>query len=109
MEPITLRSSCPATGLNYYIVDPKGDLYTCWSNIGLKQFSIGNLTTGTKLESNYINWLSVKYPEKCKECKLLPVCQSGCPYNIVHNNTPKCNVNAKNLVEVLKAKCRKAN
>lgn len=76
---------CGADSINTYVIDPKGDIYKCWTDMGIKKYSIGNLydnknNIGTRFEtlSTYLLY-DPTVDNECNECKVLPVCMGGCP------------------------------
>ncbi|MBF0205833.1 MAG: SPASM domain-containing protein [Oligoflexia bacterium] len=94
---------CGAITLNTVVVDPDGYLYTCWNDVGLPEKKIGDVSTGMVMGKNYIDWLSIDYPDKCKLCNLLPICASGCPYHRLRNgNTAECIYQTLSFKENLK-------
>lgn len=91
-----LCNSCSATGLGTYVIDSEGYIYKCWDEIEIKEQSIGNVKTGLKVNNRLLKWINSDFPDICKECKLLPVCGSECPFVIIQNSNFKCNY--KNLI-----------
>jgi len=88
---------CVANRLTSFIVDPDGDLYKCYSEIGEKRASIGNVIgfegRGDKCRTREIRWITwepFSYPD-CQSCKVLPICTGGCPYGpIAKGQQPTC-------------------
>lgn len=78
--PNTSIISCPATGLSSFVIDSTGLIYRCWDEIENKAQSIGNVKDGLIINKRFIDWLELELPEKCNNCKLLPVCHAGCPF-----------------------------
>lgn len=76
---------CCAEVANSFVVDFEGYFYKCWNEVGNIKSSIGNLNDENLDLLNYKEavWL-LRNPlmvPKCKECKILPICMGGCPYN----------------------------
>lgn len=97
--PTRPKISCSAITESYYVVDPQGDIYTCWILIGNKNRAIGNLRDSEKLidnNSEKLRWLSVDFPTECKSCILLPLCQGGCPLHCF-NGKFECRYSANSL------------
>ncbi len=90
---------CNAASVNTFVIDSDGDMYKCMEEIGDKERSIGSLAgaarTGNRQQKmQEIRWLTWEPFEfsACRECKLLPICQGGCPYQgmFVQDNVPHC-------------------
>jgi uncharacterized protein len=97
-KPTTLF--CSALTTNAFVVDPEGYLYTCWSNVGRKEKSVGTLDKGAVLNREYLDWLSLEHPEGCKSCTYLPVCHGGCPLERMKNgNKANCGYNTVSMKE----------
>lgn len=79
--PAVELGSCTACLNDSFVIDPEGMLYKCWSDIGLKDWVVGDVKEGVskwKIVSEYmIN--SDKFADpKCLECKIFPICKGGC-------------------------------
>lgn len=94
---------CAALQLHSFVIDPEGNLYKCWEEIGLADKSVGSIFDGFKLNNRAVQWLNLKLPKDCLICKIRPICQSGCAYGRMENgNTPKCEPVTFNYKEILK-------
>lgn len=67
------------------VIGTEGEIYKCLDTIGEKEWIVGHITDASDLPdvSWYQDWLSWE-PSKssdCKDCKLLPLCNGGCPHN----------------------------
>ena len=90
--------ACAANQINSLVVDPDGDLYKCWSEIGEKTARIGNITSFNRRSQSErmheIRWLTWEPFERadCLACKFLPLCMGGCSYRSLFANTgrPDC-------------------
>ncbi|WP_101773314.1 radical SAM/SPASM domain-containing protein [Peptostreptococcus faecalis] len=73
---------CGAVTANAYIVDPSGDLYKCWDEIGRNEGKIGNLKEDLNFNKcfSYYNNYDPLSSKKCLECEILPICMGGCPF-----------------------------
>lgn len=93
-----IAHACGANRVNSYVIGPDGDMYKCWSEIGDKPASIGNITDfkqRTKQERMHeIRWLTWEPFEyaNCVACKMLPICMGGCGYRamFVNKDRPDC-------------------
>ena len=90
-------SYCGAVMPGSFVIDPEGLVYKCWNDIGIKDYSIGDingLIDGGLAEefacSEWGGYSQMNY-EACRECELLPVCAGGCPHEAVHyGKKPAC-------------------
>lgn len=74
---------CGAVTNNSFVIDPNGNLYKCWDEIGRKKGCIGNVTDGIELNNTVIYYGAYNPVEdnQCRKCNLLPICMGGCPYS----------------------------
>ena len=93
---------CSAVRTGNYVVDPDGDLYTCWNLVGQKEKKIGNIIQKNSMNTEYIKWLLHEPIGRCLSCKLLPACSGGCPYQAIINGKSKCDMTLKNYKDTLK-------
>lgn len=82
--PALSYNHCVADTVNGYTVDPRGDLFKCWNDVGRKELSFGNILAPeeaiiSREENFYGHILSGPFSTPCRECKLMPVCMGGCP------------------------------
>lgn len=97
---------CGAVSPSSLVIDPLGDLYKCWNEIGRKDRSVGTVTAGISY-----NWVLGDYMsydpfnnEKCTDCSVMPACLGGCPYVAKLKQEPRCDsirYNAKHLMQLL--------
>lgn len=86
---------CGANRCSAFTVDPAGNLYKCWAEIGDPTKSIGHInekqTREQRLrEIKWLNWEPFAYPD-CAACQLLPVCMGGCGYQALYTGRlPEC-------------------
>ena len=90
--------ACGANRMNAFVVDPDGDMYKCWSEIGDKPARIGNIIDFGKRsndermqEIRWLTWEPFDYSD-CLNCKVLPICMGGCGYRamFVNKDRPDC-------------------
>lgn len=86
--PNSLLGYCGAVSVNSHIIDPEGNLYRCWNQIGREEYSIGKLALGLNYSKDLTKWLlyTAFNNSECKECKMMPICYGGCPYHVMNNN-----------------------
>jgi uncharacterized protein len=80
--------NCWAITRNTFSVTPSGDVYKCGSFAGDPKLRDGYLDLETeeiRLGYNAVEWLAWDPFDdaKCRDCKMLPICFGGCPYNQV--------------------------
>ncbi len=95
-------SICGAVSNNSYVIDPLGNLYKCWNEIGRIENSVGNVWGDVKKEISY-RWNSYnpEFYSECKTCKVYPICMGGCPYKNIVNGVKVCNTLKYNLEAML--------
>lgn len=80
---------CDADYVNGFVIDAEGYLYKCWQDIGIRHKSCGNVKK-TSQDYSHLYYEYMTYDatndEKCKTCKMLPVCMGGCPFDRVRGN-----------------------
>ncbi|MBS4534520.1 SPASM domain-containing protein [Clostridium sp. D2Q-14] len=100
-KPVSLP--CGAVRKNNYLIDPRGDLFKCWNQIGMRQYSVGNVNDKVRFNNEHNSWLLSEYGDKCIKCKNLPICQGGCPYNKrLNNGDSVCQHTMVNYKEIIK-------
>lgn len=93
--PTRKGTFCCTDSKNSYVIDYNGFLYKCWSDIGIKEYSIGSLN-----DTDIVNTYTPRLIEyliydptsdlKCSNCKILPLCMGGCPKARIENNESRC-------------------
>ncbi len=82
---------CTAEGSHGYVIDPDGDLYKCWLDVGNKSLKCGSIDKPFLVTAEYARWVLSELPQKCKECEYLPICCGGCAAHRVRNGgEPHC-------------------
>lgn len=77
---------CTADHHNAWVIDSYGYLYKCWSDIGIAERRMGSINNGCTVPVNYSRLhdyalFDPTVDEECSECKYLPICMGGCPFN----------------------------
>lgn len=85
-------SICGAVSYNSLVVDPSGDLYKCWDNIGNTDYVAGNIFEGIYPNNNYLKWLAYNPldDQECQCCSYLPICMGGCPHKRIKLDRKTC-------------------
>lgn len=78
---------CMARHANSYLIGPGGYVYKCWHDLGDYNLSIFNINNAKQqnidLISRYMIGSDLTNQEKCKKCKMLPLCMAGyCVKNV---------------------------
>lgn len=82
---------CCAVSKDNVIIDPLGDIYKCWNEIGDINAKIGDINSGVSFKINYTKWLNYNFGgNECSKCKILPVCLGGCPFRYINNGERMC-------------------
>ena len=101
--PPSIQYLCGAVALNNFIIDPSGDLYKCWDEIGRETEKIGDVENGLLNNGNLEKWLLYDpfKASECRDCSVLPVCLGGCPYYNRVTSKTKCATIKSNYTELL--------
>jgi len=100
--PSSMFGICGAVSVGSYVVDPLGDLYKCWDEVGRKDFSVGNIWKGPVLNNvmaSYMNFEAAS-DEKCSSCPVLPACLGGCPNQKIRAGVSRCSSIERNSQDV---------
>lgn len=82
---------CCAVGINSYVVDPLGDLYKCWDDIGRSERKVGSIFEHPMLNTNMIRWMSYEPNDaECRDCFAFPMCMGGCPNHALNGGVKHC-------------------
>ena len=108
--PIKHNGECIARQIHGYLIDPRGDIYKCWTDTGKKTEAVGNVSDQTSINTTkltrYLTGADVFDKEECQKCFFLPVCGGGCPHLSIKkmiNNYPVdlCHIAKNNLEDFL--------
>jgi radical SAM protein with 4Fe4S-binding SPASM domain len=84
---------CEAMREHSYTIDPIGDIYKCAILSGRKEYAIGNIAdnlTEVYFSPQNVSFMTIEMPDKCKECKYIPICGGGCRNGAI---SQKANIN----------------
>ncbi|HLP59095.1 MAG TPA: SPASM domain-containing protein [Candidatus Deferrimicrobium sp.] len=104
------KQECMARHINSYLVAPNGDLFKCWTDIGVKEKAVGNLNQKGGLNNTILTrYLTGADPfdePKCQRCFYLPICEGRCPHFALKNKFENaqidlCHISKGNLKEFL--------
>lgn len=89
----TIPSPCPLGGClrkGDVVIGTKGEIYKCLDTVGDAQWITGHISdVNESIDANwYQDWLSWEPSDNttCKECKLQPLCNGGCPHNALFSS-----------------------
>ena len=99
-SPSYCRLVCASNAL----IGPNGELYKCDQSIGNPDHVIGNVVDGYYFNKAFDDFCNVNHFEKCKVCKIFPICLSGCKSacNNLGENAIDCDGLLLSLKTVLK-------
>jgi uncharacterized protein len=82
--PIKVSGECMARKLYGYLIDARGDIYKCWSDVGDNNEAVGNISNMNSINSikltRYLTGADPFDKQECQNCFFLPVCSGGCPH-----------------------------
>jgi len=101
--PTAIMGYCGAVSINSFVIDPNGDLYKCWNEVGRIENSVGSLYSGLKSSFRNCKWLlyDAFNDNDCADCKMLPVCFGGCAHKALYTTSDKCKSTKYNLDKML--------
>ena len=90
--PTRRLNACCADYTNAFVINADGEMYKCWSDIGIKCYSIGNVSNGKRNLMNEILYLKddPTQDRECCNCKFLPICLGGCPHERREKSEDRC-------------------
>lgn len=101
--PKLVANNCCADSANSLVIDPEGNLYKCWSDIGISEYCLGNLSESINNRSRIYEYAlyDPTMDEECKNCSILPICMGGCPRRRIDNLVDRCSPYKYNLESCL--------
>ena len=95
LYPFPHTNACGADSTRSIVIAPDGALYKCWNDIGIKEYSIGNINEAEpQYSERYYDYMmyDATADERCKDCKILPICMGGCPHRRMDNSPARCSL-----------------
>jgi len=78
--PKSYSIECESRHKNDFVIDPVGNLYKCWEDIGIEKNIVGNLKEPLNInDEKYLIQADPLTNDQCIKCKYLPICGGGCP------------------------------
>ncbi len=113
--PLPMGNYCGADHTQSYVIDAKGDMYKCWSDIGIMERRMGTVkewvdpqkrsdisdAQSQQIISSYMLYDPTE-DEKCGACRFMPICMGGCPHSRIEKNQ-SCEQYRYDLSEYLQA------
>lgn len=82
--PAKVGGECMARKIYGYLIDARGDIYKCWTDVGNKNEIVGNVSNNSSVNTTkltrYLTGADPLDKQACQECFFLPVCAGGCPH-----------------------------
>ncbi len=87
---------------NSFCIGPKGELYKCEHHFGDEGKVIGNVSCGVCGGDFYKKYIKMPISNKCKRCKLYPICLGGCPNERFNKQDVNCEYTEQYVIEKIK-------
>jgi len=106
----SMTGVCQVDSLNSFVVDPRGQLYKCWAELGTTAPPVGQLTDPSTWPRHRVGALAQRDPfddPGCVTCLLLPMCLGGCPKTREvgrATGSPECPPFRHNITELVQAR-----
>ena len=78
-----------------YAIGPQGEIYTCEHDLGINEKVVGDIKNGLYYTEYHKKFLELNLSDKCKMCKLLPLCLGGCPSVRYNSGKEECCINER--------------
>lgn len=94
---------CCADSFQSFVIDPDGNMYKCWDDVGYVEKSFKNILTHSYNMNNEFDYIlyDVTKNINCSKCNVLPICMGGCPHKRLQY-TNECDDYKFNLERILK-------
>lgn len=87
--PFIRDNICMAQHVNSFVIDPKGNVFKCWLDIGKKDRIVSNINGKGMINGGvFIKYLvscNPYYDSKCQKCRIFPICGGGCQHDRIEN------------------------
>ncbi len=92
--PHEREKGCMVCMNNSFVIGPSGEMYKCWSDFNNPDRIVGSIRnkkiTNSTLISRYTFESTIYSDNRCKDCKLFPVCYGGCSWFRYNNKYNDC-------------------
>lgn len=94
---------CGQHCMNIFCVGAKGELYKCEHDFGVQAHIVGDIRSGLYHNKYFNEFMEQPLPDKCRNCKILPVCMAGCPHRRLElHQEVECEHTIQGLIEKVK-------
>lgn len=99
---------CGVYSSQNFVINWDGDIFKCWSDIGNKNYSIGNINNilPSSIQNKRYSIQDI-FKGECSECNILPICAGGCPHLFLKEQKRNCSIYKFKLKEILEEKILK--
>lgn len=96
--------SCGLMKSKNQVIGPDGELYYCEHDLGISSRIIGDVRNGIYFNEYFMGKLHPIHLEKCRDCKIFPLCLTGCQSEVEQFSRPNeyCETKVKSLFKYLK-------
>lgn len=108
LYPRPLFGECSARHITSFVIGPKGELYKCWNDIGIKEKTIGTVKDVSLSHELLLKYLLENDPlsdVNCEDCFCFPICEGGCPYKRIYQKDSQesfCKAKKEGVIDKLK-------
>ncbi|SCL91866.1 radical SAM/SPASM domain-containing protein [Sporanaerobacter sp. PP17-6a] len=88
--PRSMAIACGAQQLYGAVIDPHGNYYKCWEEVGIDKYKVGSVGKTSRINKNFLKYIYMDIPDECRECKYLSLCNGGCPRTRLYNGNKSC-------------------
>ncbi len=95
------QPGCIATNMTGVVILPNGQMVKCWREVTSRDEKTYQMPYGMDVRSlaminrKWLEFNPYKPSSICYDCKMLPACGGGCPYEHVFGNTARCKYSSK--------------
>ncbi len=94
---------CNQFTINSLCIGPLGEIYKCEHDFGLKDRVIGDIQNGLYFNKAMLDFMEQPIHDKCKKCKLFPICLGGCPNaRFLNKNHYNCEYTIDNIINSMR-------
>lgn len=80
--PHIMPSPCAASKPGYFTINANGDIFKCDRQF-LPSNKIGSVFESPFIKLDVSGWSLINVRQKCRECKMFPLCWGGCIYEVM--------------------------